>query len=120
MNNSSPTDIYSKIDNLSAVDTINKNMIDVKTKFGIGVNPIENHKLTNLNWILNCRKPIKVRLKLASPKSFIIPLAFIIPKYNEKCRFFTTVNTFWVLQNKKSVIYAMNNERYSKALWENH
>ena len=28
--------------------------------------------------------------------------------YNNKCRFFTSVNTFWVVQNNKPVIDAMN------------
>ena len=31
-----------------------------------------------------------------------------IQTYNDKCRFFTGVNTFWVVQNNKSVIDAMN------------
>ena len=31
-----------------------------------------------------------------------------IQTYNAKCRFFTDVNTFWVVQNNKPVINAMN------------
>ena len=31
-----------------------------------------------------------------------------IQTYNDKCRFFTGVNTFWVVQNNKPVIDAMN------------
>ena len=54
-----------------------------------------------------------------SPKSSIKPLARAITPifhlfftqiqaYNDKCRFFTGVNTFWVVQNNKPVIHAMN------------
>ena len=28
--------------------------------------------------------------------------------YNDKCRFFTGINTFWVIQNNKPVIDAIN------------
>ena len=31
-----------------------------------------------------------------------------IQTYNDKCRFFTGVNTFWVVQNNKPLIDAMN------------
>ena len=31
-----------------------------------------------------------------------------IQTYNDKCRFFAGVNTFWVVQNNKPVIDAMN------------
>ena len=60
---------------------------------------------------------IKARFIIASPKSSIKPLARTITSvfhfffrqiqiYNDKCRFFTGVNTFWVVQNKKPVIDA--------------
>ena len=57
----------------------------------------------------------KARFIIASPKSSIKPLEKIIismfrqiQTYNEKCKFFTGVNIFWVVQNKKPVTDAMN------------
>ena len=65
------------------------------------------------------KNPIKARFITASPKSSTKPLAGTITSifrlvfrkiqtYNGKCRFFTGVNTFWVVQNNKLVIDAMN------------
>ena len=65
------------------------------------------------------KNPIKARFIIASPKSSIKPLAGTITSifclffreiqtYNDKCRFFTDINTFWIVQNKKPVIDAMN------------
>ena len=63
--------------------------------------------------------PIKVRFIIVSPKSFIRPLARTIASVvrlffkqvqtnNAKCRFFTSVNTFWVVQNNRPVTDEMN------------
>ena len=43
-----------------------------------------------------------------------------IQTYNDKGRFFTGVNTFWVVQNNKSVIDAMNglNKRRKGTLFQ--
>ena len=65
------------------------------------------------------KNPIKARFIIAFSKSFIKPLARIIrlifrlffrqiQTHNNKCRFFTGVNTFWVVQNNKSVTDVMN------------
>ena len=65
------------------------------------------------------KNPVKARFIIASHKSSIKPLARTIisifrlffrqtQTYNDKCRFFTGVNTFWVVQNNKPVIDAMN------------
>ena len=65
------------------------------------------------------KNPIKARFIIASPKSSIKPLASTITSifrllsrqiqtYNHECRFFTSVNTFWVVQNNKQVTDAMN------------
>ena len=92
----------------------------MKIKFGIDNIPIENHRLPNMYWMPKMHKnPIKARFIIASPKSSIKPLARTITSvfrlffrqiqtYNDKCRFFTGVNTFWVVQNNKPVIDAMN------------
>ena len=65
------------------------------------------------------KNPIKARFIIASLKSSIKPLVRTITSifllffrqiqtYNDKGRFFTGVNTFWVVQNNKPVIDAMN------------
>ena len=65
------------------------------------------------------KNSIKAKFIIASLKSSIKPLARTmtsifrlffrqIQTYNGKCRFFTRVNTFWVVQNNKPVIDAMN------------
>ena len=92
----------------------------MKIKFGIGNIPIENHRLPNIYWMPKMHKNcIKARFIIASPKSSIKPLASTITlifrlflrqiqTYNDNCRFFTGVNMFWVVQNNKPVIDAMN------------
>ena len=65
------------------------------------------------------KSPIKARFIIASPKSSIKSLASTttsifrlffrqIQTHNDKCRFFTGVNMFWVVQNNKLVINAIN------------
>ena len=65
------------------------------------------------------KNPIEARFIIVSPKSSIESLARTIMSvfhlffrqirtYNDKCNFFTGVNTFWVVQNNKPVIGAMN------------
>ena len=120
MNNNSSTDTYKNTGGLSVNDLINGNIKNLKIKFSIDSIPIENHRLPNMYWMPKMRKnPIKARLIIASPKSSIKPLARTITSifrgffrqmqaYNEKCRFFTGVNTSWVVQNNKPVIDTMN------------
>ena len=92
----------------------------MKIKFGIHNIAIENHRLPIMYWIPKMHKnPIKARFIIASPKSSIKPLARTITSIfclffrqlqtcNNKCRFSTGVNTFWVVQTNKPVIDAMN------------
>ena len=99
-NNNSSIDTYKNAAGLSANDIIDKNMRDLKIKFGIDNIPIENHRLPNMYWMPKMRKkPIKARFIIASPKSSIKPLARTIMSifrlffrqiqtYNDKCRFF--------------------------------
>ena len=49
LDNKSFTDTYNKINNLSAEETIGKNVRAMKIKFGIDNIPIENHRLLNMN-----------------------------------------------------------------------
>ena len=94
--------------------------IDLKIKFGTDNIPIENHQLPNMYWMPKIHQnPIKARFIIASPKSSVKLLARTITSffclffrqiqiYNDKCRFFTGINTFWVAQNNKTVIDAIN------------
>ena len=120
LNNNSSTDTYKNAGGLSANGIIDGNIRDLKIKFGIDNISIENHQLPNMYWMPKMHKnPIKARFIIASPKSSIKPLARTITSIfrlffrqiqtcNDKCRFFTDVNTFWVVQNNKPVIDAMN------------
>ena len=76
----------------------------------------KKHCFPNMYWLPNKmhKNPIKARFIIDSPKSSIkllsqaITSAFRlfyrqIESYNDKCRFFTGVNTFWVVQNNKPV-----------------
>ena len=65
------------------------------------------------------KNPIKARFIIAFPKSSIKPLARTITSIfclffrqiqtnNDKCRFFTGVNTFCVVQNNRPVTDTMN------------
>ena len=120
MKNNSSTDTFNNDGGLSVNGIIDGNIRDLKIKFGSDNIPIENHRLPNMKWMPKMHKnPSKARFIIASPKSFIKPLARTITSvfhlffrqiqiYNDKCRFFTGVNTFWVVQNNKLVIDAMN------------
>ena len=113
-NNDSSTDTYINDVGLSLNDIIDKNIRDLKIKFGIDNIPIENHQLLNMYRMPKIYKnPIKATFIRGYPKSSIKPLARTsifhlffrqIQTYNDKCRFFTSLSIFWVVQNNKTVI----------------
>ena len=92
----------------------------MKIRFGIDNIPIENNRLPNIYWMPKMYKNlIKARFIIASTKSSKKPLARTITSifhlffrqlqtYYDKCRLFTGINTFWVVQNNKRVTDAMN------------
>ena len=101
LNNNSSLDTYKNAGGLSANNIIDGNIRDLKIKFGIDHIPIENHRLPNMYWM----PKIKARFIIASTKSSIKPLDRTITlvfrlffrqiqTYNDKCKFFTGVNTF--------------------------
>ena len=101
LNNNSSTDTYNNAGALSANDIIDKNIRDLKIKFGFDNISIENHRLPNVYWMPKIHQnPIKARFIIGSPRQ--------IQTYNDKCRFSTGINIFWVAQNNKQVIGAMN------------
>ena len=62
LNNNSSTNIYNNAGGLSANDIIDKNIRDLKIKFGIDNIPIENHRLPNMYWMPKMHKnSIKAR-----------------------------------------------------------
>ena len=76
LNNNSSTNIYNNTGGLSANDIIDKNIRDLKIKFGIDSIPTENHRLPDMYWVLNLHKsPIEAIFIIASPKSSMKPLA---------------------------------------------
>ena len=78
------------------------------------------HKVNPVKQSVQMHKnPIKARFIIAPPKSSIKPLARTITSvfrlffrqiqtFDAKCRFFTGVNTSWVVQNNKPITDAMN------------
>ena len=120
LGNNNTTDRYNSINNSSTDTIINSNINDLKSKFGIDDVNIENHCLPHMYWLPKMHKsPIKARFIIASPKSSIKPLsraitsAFCIfhrqiESYDDKCRFLSGVNTFWVVQNNKPITDAIN------------
>ena len=120
LNNNSSRDTCNNAGGLSANDIIDGNIRDLEIKFGIDNIPIKNHRLPNMYWMPKMHKnSVKTRFIIVSPHSSIKPLARTITSIfrlffrqiqtcNDKCRFLTDVNTFWVVQNNKPVIDAMN------------
>ena len=97
-----------------------KNIKDLKIKFGVDKIPIENHRLPNMNCMRKMHKsPIKAKFIIVPLKSSIKRLARTITSvfglflrkiktHNDKYRFLTDVNTFWVVLNNKPITHAMN------------
>ena len=106
LNNNSSTDTYNNAGGLSVNDTIDGNIRDLKIKRGIDNIPNDNNQLANMYWMPKMHKnAIKARFIIAALKSSIKPLGRTITSifrlffrqeqtYNDKCRFFTGVNTF--------------------------
>ena len=114
------TNTYTLEENLSYDDVIKNNLEDLNAKFGIGNIQLSNHRLPNMYWMPKMHKnPIKARFIVASPNCSIKPLSKAITSafrlfyrqiesYNNKSRYFTGVNSFWVVQSNKPVFEAIN------------
>ena len=75
MNNNSSIDTYNHAGGLSANDIIDKNIRDLKIKFGIDAIFIEIYRLSNMYWMCKMSKnTIKDRLIITSSKSSVKPL----------------------------------------------
>ena len=63
LNKNLSTDTYNNTGGLSATDIIDKNIRDLKIKFGIDNIPIENNRIPNMHWMPKMHKTL---LKLDS------------------------------------------------------
>ena len=82
--------------------------------------PDESKQLPHIYWLPKLHKnPIKFRFIIAAPNCSIKPLSKVITKifrlfyrqietYNAKSEFYSSVKTFWVIQNNQSVIDSIN------------
>ena len=108
-------------------DVIKRNIGDLSSLFGINNIAKEHHKLPHMYWLPKKHKnPTKFRFIVAGPACSIKPLAKVVTRifkmfyrqidtYNRKARFFSGVNTFWVIQNNRPVTDAIKNINNRKA-----
>ena len=62
LNNNSSADTCNNAGGLSAIDIIDRNIRDLKIKFGVDTILIKNHRLPNMHWMPKMYKnPIKAR-----------------------------------------------------------
>ena len=119
---------YISVPEVSNKTIIDKTLNDLDKKFSFKNIPIEQHCLPNMDWLPKMHKtPIKARFIVAAPKCSVKPLSKAITKifkmflnkieaYNEKSRFFSGVNTFWVVQSNKQVTKSLRQlNKYGKA-----
>ena len=100
-------------------DIIDRDVKLLDENFGLKV-PEENRKLPHIYWMPKLHKnPIKFRFIIAAPCCSIKPLSKAITKilklffrqietYNAKSFFYSSVKTFWVIQNNADVIKCIN------------
>ena len=91
---------------------------DLKSKFGIAI-PEFNEKLPNIYWLPKLhKKPLKFRFIIAAPSCSVKPLSKAITsvfkmfynqieRYNMKCCYYSSVKTFWVIQNNQDVLNSL-------------
>ena len=121
LNNNNPMPTYEVVNNISSEDIINRNVNDLSKLFGITDAKEDNHCLPRMYWLPKMHKnPTKARFIVAAPKCSVKPLSKTvtsvfklffkqIESYNNKSKFFSGVNTFWVIQNNKPVTDAIKN-----------
>ena len=92
---------------------------DLKTNHNIDVSD-ENECLPSIYWLPKLHKnPLKFRFIIAAPKCSVKPLSkavtsvFLlfynqIENYHMKCCFYSSVKTFWVIENNHDVLNSLN------------
>ena len=120
---------YKSFPDISTETIVDKTLRDLDKKFSFkNIPPVEQHSLPNMYWLPKMHKtPIKARFIVAAPKCTVKPLSKAITKifkmffnkieaYNAKSRFFSGVNTFWVVQSNKQVTKSLRSlNKYGKA-----
>ena len=108
-------DTYKSVINKTEKNIITDHTKFLSKKFKIDV-PVDNHILPHIYWTPKLHKsPIKFRFIIAAPKCSLKPLSKAVTKifkkfyqqieqYNQKCSFYSSVKSFWVIQNNEEVI----------------
>ena len=116
---SSSTSTYTKIDNESPDDVINRHKIELKDQFNLTV---DNNMLTlpDIYWTPKLHKnPVKFRFIIASKYCTIKHLSKNISSifslfnkqietYNKKSRYYSGIKSYWIIQNRDPVLEAVN------------
>ena len=121
---------YEQIDKIPT-DVTNTILNEIKTKFNINNVDSDNHCIPKMYWLPKMHKvPTKCRFIVAAPKCSIKPLTKAVTSafklfygqieaYNNKSRYFSGVNTFWVIQSSKQITKAikqLNKRGYAKSI----
>ena len=110
---------YIQINDTDPDHIVDKNLDDLSKRFGIKDIKSENSCLPTIYWLPKMHKnPTKSRFIIAAPKCSIKPLSKAVTQifrlfykqiesYNKKCKYFTGVNAFWVVQSNQKVTECM-------------
>ena len=97
---------------------VKENKKDLKSKYNIEVSAV-NETLPNIYWLPKLHKnPLKFRFIIAAPKCSIKPLSKAvtsvfrlfynqIERYNMKSCYYSSVKTFWVIENNQEVLKSL-------------
>ena len=110
---------YESMMNKNTNTIIQSHTKDLKSKFNLKV-PSASNLLPHIYWLPKLHKnPIKFRFIIAAPNCSVKPLSQAvttifrlfyrqIETYNAKSKFYSSVKTFWVIQNNEDVIKSIN------------
>ena len=115
----SSTSTYTKIDNESPDDVINRHKVELKDQFNLTV---DNNMLTlpDIYWTPKLHKnPVKFRFIIASKYCTIKHLSKNISSifslfnkqietYNKKSHYYSGIKSYWIIQNRDPVLEAVN------------
>ena len=115
----SSTSTYTKIDNESPDDIINRHKVELKEQFNLTV---DNNMLTlpDIYWTPKLHKnPVKFRFSIATKYCTIKHLSKNISSifslfnkqietYNKKSRYYSGIKSYWIIQNRDPVLEAVN------------
>ena len=114
-----PSNTYRLVNNQSKTNIVNSALKDITQQFSLNI-PENMKTLPTPYWMPKMHKsPIGARFIIASKQCVVKPLsknitaAFkllykSVEKYHSKCKFYSGINSFWVIQNNKPVIDTLN------------